>query len=244
VSRVSVIGDTDRSTSVLVLQHAESESLGTIQDALRSASLEVQYVRTFEGQSIPSSSDAYSALIVMGGPMGVYETNRYPFLLQERKLIDTFLKAQMPILGVCLGSQLLAASLGADVRKGEQKEIGWHAIELTEEGKRDPLWRGEPPQFVAYHWHGDNFDLADGAVSLASSQVTPVQAYRYGDKTYGLLFHLEVTASHIRGMLAEFAAEIQVENLSATAIMNEGECHLPSLQRVGASVFRRWAESV
>jgi GMP synthase (glutamine-hydrolysing) len=236
--------DTDGNRRVLVLQHAASETPGTIEDALKSAGLAFDYVRAFEGQQVPLSAAAWSALIVMGGPMGVYETRRYPFLLQETKLIESFLRAQLPVLGVCLGSQLIAASLGANVRKGSRKEIGWHPIELSEKAGNDPLWSGQPSRFVGYHWHGDIFDLPAGAVSLASSHITPVQAYRYGDRAYGLLFHMEVTENQIRGMLNEFAAEIQQEGLSAVEILKQSESFLPPLQKIGATVFSRWAELI
>jgi GMP synthase (glutamine-hydrolysing) len=226
------------------LQHAASETLGTIEDALKSARLAFDYVRAFEGHSVPLSPAAWSALIVMGGPMGVYETQRYPFLLHEMKLIGSFLHAQLPVLGVCLGSQLIAASLGANVRKGSRKEIGWHPIQLSEKAGRDPLWNGQPSRFIGYHWHGDIFDLPAGAVSLASSDITPVQAYRCGDRAYGFLFHMEVTDNQIRGMLNEFAAEIQEENLSPAKILKESESFLPPLQGIGATVFRRWTELI
>ncbi len=232
------------SRKVLVLQHAKSENLGTIEDALTAGGVAFDYVRTFEGQQVPQAVDESSGLIVMGGPMGVYETDRFPFLIQETKLIEAFLKAQRPVLGVCLGSQLLAAALGATVRKGEKKEIGWFPVELTPSSGQDRLWRGQPSRFAAYHWHGDIFDLPKGAVSLASSDITPVQSFRYSDQAYGILFHLEVTEPHIRKMLNEFADEIQQENLSADGILKQAETNLPQLHEIGMNVFRRWIDIV
>jgi GMP synthase (glutamine-hydrolysing) len=229
---------------VLVLQHAESENLGTIEDALVAAGVAFEYVRTFDGQPIPRDIDGSSGLIVMGGPMGVYETDRFPFLIQEMKLIEAFLKAQRPILGVCLGSQLLAAALGAKVRKGKRKEIGWFLVELSPASTHDRLWSGQPSPFVAYHWHGDIFDLAEGAVPLASSDITQVQSFCYGGLAYGILFHLEVTERHIWEMLKEFAGEIQHENLDAEGILLQAGFLLPPLQQIGATIFRRWTELV
>jgi len=229
---------------VLVLQHAESENLGTIEDALKTGGAAFHYVRTFDGESIPHDADGSSGLIVMGGPMGVYETDRFPFLVQEMKLIEAFLQAQKPILGVCLGSQLLAAALGATVRKGRKKEIGWFPIQLSAAGEQDALWADQPSRFVAYHWHGDIFDLPKGAVALASSDITPVQSFRFGERAYGILFHLEVTERHIGKMLDEFADEIRQENLNAAEILKQAESHLPPLKQIGATVFRRWTEFV
>lgn len=229
---------------VLVLQHAVSENLGTIEDALIASGVAFEYVRTFEGQHVPGDIDGSFGLIVMGGPMGVYETDRFPFLNQEMKLIETFLKAQRPILGVCLGSQLLASALGAKVRRGKRKEIGWFPVELTPDSTHDRLWSGQPSRFAAYHWHGDIFELPKEAVPLASSDITPVQSFRYGDQAYGILFHLEVTERHIWKMLKEFAGEIQQENLDAEGILLQAGFLLPPLQQIGATIFRRWTELV
>ena len=226
------------------MQHAASEDLGTIENALRAGAIRFEYARTFEGQALPKDPDAFSALIVMGGPMGVYETDRYSFLVSEMNLIEQFLKAHKPILGVCLGSQLLAACLGAAVRKGKRKEIGWYPVSLMAEGRHDPLWREQPGLFSAFHWHGDVFDLPAGAVSLASSRMTAVQAFHYGDRAWGLLFHLEVTRSHIRRMLTEFAEEVRQENLSGPAILQDTESCLPQVEAIAASVFGRWAKLV
>lgn len=230
--------------AVLVLQHAKSETLGLIGDALESMARPFRYVRTFEGESVPTEVGGYSAIVVMGGPMGVYETERYPFLRDEMRLIESFLKRRLPVLGVCLGSQLLAACLGADVEKGCRKEIGWHPVELSPEGLHDPLWQTVPSRFVAYHWHGDIFNLPKGAVLLASSEITPVQAYRYDERVYGLLFHLEVTTNHIQSMLGEFADEIEQENLSAERIMEQAKHHLGSLEQIGTKVFSGWANLI
>jgi GMP synthase (glutamine-hydrolysing) len=227
-----------------VLQHAQSETLGLIEDSLRSASKIFQYLRTFEGQPIPPDPNGYSALIVMGGPMGVYETTRYPFLLQEMRLIEGFVKKRLPVLGICLGSQLLAACFGARVQKGRRKEIGWYPIELSTEGKQDPVWQNVPSRFVAYHWHGDIFELPKGAALLASSEITPVQAYRYDERVYGVLFHMEVSENQIRQMLSEFADEIEQENLSAGKMMDQAKSHLGSAQEIGAAVFNRWAKGI
>jgi GMP synthase (glutamine-hydrolysing) len=151
---------------------------------------------------------------------------------------------QRPILGVCLGSQLLAAALGATVSTGRKKMIGWFPVELTPASDQDRLWSKQPSRFVAYHWHGDIFDLPKEAVRLASPEITPVQSFRFGDLAYGILFHLEVTEPHISKILNEFADEIQKEKLDPCGIRKQAEPFLPPLQQIGSTVFRRWVELV
>jgi GMP synthase (glutamine-hydrolysing) len=226
---------------VWVLQHIHCETLGTIAAALDSRGIAPHYVRTFEGQTVPKDMDAAAALIIMGGPMGVYELDRYPFLRDEMALIEQALKAKKPILGVCLGSQLLAAALGAEVKKGKAKEIGWYPVTLNEASFSDPLWTGIDPSFMAYHWHGDIFDLPPGAVSLASSTLTRCQAYRYGANAYGFLFHMEVTADMIATMVQTFGDELLEQGITGQSIVESAKQHLPKLQEIGASVFRAWA---
>src|SRR5262249_22554762 len=140
--------------------------------------LSARYVRSFAGKPVPQTLDD-AGLIVMGGPMGVYEADRYPFLRQEMALIERAVGDGKPVLGVCLGSQLLAAALGADVYKGPQKEIGWYPITLSEAGARDRLLAGVPRTFIGYSWHGDVFAVPPGATGLASSELTACQAFRF-----------------------------------------------------------------
>lgn len=142
------------------------------------------------GEPLPDSEEV-EALVVMGGPMAVYESRRYPFLTQELCLIEEVLQHDRAVLGVCLGSQLLAHALGARVYPGESPEIGFGSVELTEEGRHDPVFGTTGPSHPVFHWHGDTFDVPNGATLLASSAAYPHQAFRYGDSAYGLQFHIE-----------------------------------------------------
>jgi GMP synthase (glutamine-hydrolysing) len=180
----------------------------------------------------------------MGGPMSVYDHEQFPFLLDEQRLIEQALKDDKPVLGVCLGSQLLAATLGIEVKSGAQKEIGWHSVALTESANADALWEGVPSRFTAYHWHGDVFELPQGAVSLASSELTPCQGFRYGANAYGFLFHMEVTDKIIQNMVKEFSGELEAEHIVAETIIQQTRDHLSNLQAIGAKVFRRWAKLI
>ena len=231
-------------SQVLVLQHARSEGLGSIEGALRGAGHSYKYLRTYGGEAVPKDAGNFRGLVIMGGPMGVYEYAKYPFLRDEMTLIEGFLKEGKPILGVCLGSQLLASALGAEVKKGPRKEIGWYPIHLNANVAGDLLFKGQATSFTAYHWHGDIFDLPADAVPLASSDLTALQAFRHGENAYGILFHLEVTREQIQTMLQEFSEEIQQENLNGPGILNSCTAFLPPMQEIGASVFGRWASLV
>ena len=229
---------------IIVLQHAECEALGTIEDALRVKALRTRFVRPFAGESIPDEVHGAKGLIVMGGPMGVYEQERYPYLRDELRLIERAATTNKPVLGVCLGSQLLAHALGGKVSKQTQKEIGWYPVRLTDEAVIDPLWADVPREFTAFHWHGDVFSLPPGATSLASSAFTEQQAFRYGTKAYGLLFHLEVTRPHIDGMVETFRQELEEAGIDSMTVLQPIPEHLPALQVVGTQVFEHWARMV
>ena len=226
--------------SVCILQHLECEDLGLIANVLEPCGIEPFYIRTYEGQEVPRTIDSFHGLIIMGGSMGVYEQDRYPFLTDEIAFIRDALQKNKPILGVCLGSQLLASTLGAEVRKGTQKELGWNTVTLTEWAFEDPLWQGLPSQFMGFHWHGDIFDLPKGAIHLASSSRTSFQAFRYGQKAYGFLFHLEVTEENIQDMITSFPDELAQAKVDGVEMVRRIPDFLPNLQNIGKIVFQRW----
>lgn len=174
----------------IVLQHVSYEGPGLIVAEAEKRGMCLHTVRIDQGAS-PPNSDAVEGLIVMGGPMGVYEDDKYPFLEQERKLIATLVQRNTPVLGVCLGSQLLAHALGATVFRGQQPEIGFAPVELTAEGQRDPIFHGVSSPIPVFHWHGDTFELPRGATLLASNTNYPNQAFRVGKRAYGFQFHVE-----------------------------------------------------
>ena len=221
---------------LIVLQHAACETPGTIADALPGFTLET--IRTDLGQTVPRELADAAGLIVMGGPQSVYEQDKFPYLRNELRLIEHTLRDAKPILGVCLGSQLLAAALGARVYPGKQKEIGWFDVTLRD----DPIWAGVPRKFPALHWHGDVFDLPAGTTLLASSALTPHQAYRHGSNAFGFLFHMEMTAPQITEMTTTFADEVRQAGADPRTILAVTTKHLPALHAIGASVFGAWAQ--
>jgi GMP synthase (glutamine-hydrolysing) len=229
---------------IVVLQHHPAENLGVAAEALEAAALAWQYVRVHDGQPIPKESRGAGGLIVMGGPQTVYQLDRYPYLRDEMHLIEDALKANKPVLGICLGSQLVAAALGAKVYRGAQREIGWYPVRLSDAAQDDRLMRGLPGEFVAAHWHSDVFDLPEGAVALASSERTPVQAFRYRDNVYGVLFHAEVTAEILGALVGEFGEGLKRVGIDGDAIVADAERHLPRLNQIGETIFSRWARPI
>ena len=230
---------------IYVLQHHAVENLGNIADALEGAALAWQYVRVYDGQPVPSSMKGAGGLIVMGGPMGVYQTDRYPWLRDEMRLIEDAVKSNLPTLGVCLGAQILAAALGAKVERNPNgKEIGWHPIKLGDSAQHDRLMRGLPATLTPFHWHGDIFDLPPGAVLLASSEKTPCQAFRYGDKAYAFQFHFEVTPDGVAAMADAFAKDLNRENIAADRMIAQAAEFAPTLEKISDTVFSRWASPI
>ncbi len=229
---------------IWVLQHHPIENLGTIADALEGAALAWQYVRTFDGHPVPRDMKGAGGLIVMGGPMGVYESDRYPFLADEMRLIEAAIREHKPVLGVCLGSQLIAATLGAKVAPGPRKEIGWYPVRLAAEAANDRLLGGIPREFVALHWHGDVFDLPRGAVALASSDMTPLQGFRYAENVYGFLFHIESTEQQVHAMAREFADEVKQAGADGARILEQAEENIEALSEIADTIFSRWARPI
>ncbi len=182
--------------NVLIVKNIASEGPGTIEEHLSSCGHRCSIVDLSRGEPAPELA-AFSHLVVMGGPMAVYEMEQHPFLKQEAKLIADAIASNKHVLGVCLGAQMLAHVLGARVYPGGAKEIGWHRVSLTQEGTKDPVMASLAVNGTniaeVFQWHGDTFDLPKGCVRLASSDLFPNQAFRYSDRVYALQFHIEVT---------------------------------------------------
>ena len=190
----------------LILRHVEQEHIGTLARVLEQAGTQYMYIDVFRGEPVPENIFGFLGslgplgLIVMGGPMGVYEADRHPFLLQEQKLIRQAIQAERPVLGICLGAQLVAAALGARVYPGPRKEIGWYPVEVT---AQDQITAGLPAHFMAFHWHGDTFDLPAGAMRLFRSDLFENQGFRWGKNVYAIQFHFEINAEMIEDWLED-----------------------------------------
>lgn len=178
---------------VLVIQHVPAEGLGALDEFLTERNWEID-VKS-EGADIPSDLDDYNALIVLGGPMGAYEEDIYPYLRTVQDLVREAAQKHLPVLGICLGAQLIAQALGAKVGPNPVKEIGWYQVELTEQGKE--LFASLPPAFPVFQWHGDTFTLPSGAVLLARGETCANQAFIYADTIWAFQFHFELTPEMI-----------------------------------------------
>ena len=180
---------------VLAFRHVPFEGLGLIESVLEARGIPFDYCDFYRPGEVLPDENRYDGLIFMGWPMSV--NDELPFLVEEMRLIERAAARGTPMLGICLGSQMIAKALGGRVYRNAEKEIGWFDISLTEEGRSDPLLGGLAPSENVFHWHGDTFDLPREAVHLAYSQRTAHQAYRIGPAIYGLQFHLEVTPEMI-----------------------------------------------
>lgn len=184
------------------LQHASHEDLGCIGPWLARRGCRVTMSRLWAGEPPPATPD-FDALIVMGGPMNIYEHDAHPWLLPEKRLIRAAIDAGRPALGICLGSQLIADVMGGPVTRNAHTEIGWFDVNLHPAGRAQPLFADWPDRFSAFHWHGDTFAIPPGAQNLMSSEGCAHQGYTIGDRVIGLQFHLEVTAADARVWLAQ-----------------------------------------
>jgi GMP synthase (glutamine-hydrolysing) len=227
----------------LVLLHHPADGLGAIGRELRAREVSLRVVRAHEGGAVPATAKGASALVVMGGPMSCDDERAHPFLADEKRLIASALDAHLPILGVCLGAQLLASVLGASVAPAPAKEIGWHEVHRAYGEARDPLFDLLPRAFTPFHWHGDALALPPGATGLAHSAQTPVQAFRHG-AAYGIQFHLESDAAMIAQMAASFEDELRAEGIAADALASTTRAHIDAQQRLGALLFGAWADGV
>jgi GMP synthase (glutamine-hydrolysing) len=230
---------------VLALLHVPHEGIGTIDNALRRAKVSCDVVELFRGLPRGFRSNEFAGLIVMGGPMNVDETDRYPFLADEVQWIRHAIEADLPVLGVCLGSQLLAKALGSRVYANRVKEIGWYEVEQTEVAQSDLLFRTCKPIETVFQWHGDTFDLPAGAVQLARSKLCENQAFRYGRAAWALQFHLEVTSETVNDWLGEpgNCGELAgLDYIDAEAVRRETPAKIGPLKSLADRVFGAFAE--
>jgi GMP synthase-like glutamine amidotransferase len=230
----------------LVLQHIACEPPGVFEDVLYERGVELHRVELDEGEPLPDWR-GFDAIVAMGGPMSANDDVDLPWLTEEKRLIADAVHAGTPYWGVCLGVQLLAASLGARVYPGPTPEVGLLPVTLTSEGLDDPVFGGVSGELVTLQWHGDTFDLPGGAVRLASSPAYENQAFRFG-RAYGVQFHLEVSAEMARewAEVPEYVTSLErtLGTEEAPAFLAAIEQRAPEMRAAGRALFERWLERI
>ena len=225
--------------TALVLQHLEFENAGLIGNVLGK--------RGYELKKLDATCDDISAfpvneadiVIILGGPIGVYDGERYPFINQELKLIEKSLKSEKPMVGVCLGAQLIASVLGAKVQPMGKKEIGFSSLQLTDEGEKSPLALISTTPVL--HWHGDQFEIPEGAKRLAETGICPNQAFSY-ENILALQFHLEADLDYFEHWLVGHAAELSQARIDPVNLRNEGKKYQGDLRTKAEKIFNLWCD--
>ena len=228
---------------VLVLQHIACEPPGVYEDVLHEQGAILTRVEVDAGDELPGRRE-FDAIVAMGGPMSANDDGELPWLRDEKAFVAEAVRAGTPFWGVCLGVQLLAASLGARVYAGEEPEVGVLSVELTEEGAHDPVFSALPPAVPALQWHGDTFDLPKGAVRLAASAAYPNQAFRY-ENAYGVQFHLEVSREMAREWMDVPAYASALERtIGGEMLLRAVDENADEMLAYGRTLFERWLERV
>jgi len=231
--------------TALVLQHLEPEGPGLIGVVLRNAGVEVRIHRSdLDGEPSSDALDAADAVVVMGGTMDAHRDEGFPTRQAELALLRTAVEREVPVLGICLGAQLLAIAGGGTCFPGPHgPEVGWAPVRLSADAGGDPLLGRVEEPFVALHWHGDTFDLPPGAVHLASSDVYPNQAFRLGPAAWGLQFHLEADRSVVDAFASSALADGE-DPAVVEPIVAEADARLAALAPVCDVVLGRFAALV
>jgi GMP synthase (glutamine-hydrolysing) len=224
--------------SALVIRHVHFEDLGTFAPVLTQLGYDIAYVNAPTDDLFLASCQPADLLVVLGGPIGVYEIESYPFLNPEIDMIRERLLARRPTLGICLGAQLMAAALRSPVYPGPAKEIGWFPLLLTAEGQSGPL--RHLADTVMLHWHGDTFDLPPNATRLASTEICANQAFAIGNHALAFQFHPEVDADRIEYWLVGHAAEIAAARLSVTELRANAKKFGRALKSSGQACIEEW----
>ncbi len=221
--------------SVLIVKHVDAEGPGLIEYCLNQERVPFRVLRLDPDARLPKL-ERFTHIVLLGGPMNVYEEDRFPFLREEDLFIKEAIQRGKTILGICLGAQLIAKALGAKVFKSPVKEIGWYDVSLTDEGSKDPFFSSFPKTFPVFQWHGDTFEIPKSGKLIATSSPISHQAFRYGAKVYGLQFHLEVTEDMIHEWVETNEEEPRTSepfHLSKTVILTETAIKIENYTRRG-----------
>lgn len=233
---------------ILVFQHVAAEPLGTLDPLIRDRGHRIRFVNFEREPDAQPNVDRYHGLVVLGGPMNVVEHERRAHLRTELKAIERALHQDKPVFGICLGAQLLAHVLGAPIRLNTRPEIGWYELETTPAGRDDPVFAPLAGGARVFQWHSYTFGLPAGATQLARTASCEQQAFRYGDKAYGVQFHPEVDQPLIERWLGTpaYREEVSAAGLDhdAEAIRSHSETHAPLLGELAEPLFNRFLDLI
>ena len=233
---------------LLVFQHVAAEPLGTLDALIRQRGHRMRFVNFERDPQAQPSTDRYRGLIVLGGPMNVEDREHRRHLLTEMRAIESMLRQDKPVLGICLGAQMLAHVLGAPVVRHEAPEIGWHPLHLTEAGRADPVLAHHADAAPVFQWHRYRFDVPSGAVHLAETAHCGPQAFRHGDNAYGFQFHMEVDRPLIARWLSNRAYLEELAGhghpVDATQVLAQTDDHLPAMRTQAEAVFNAFLDLV
>jgi GMP synthase (glutamine-hydrolysing) len=221
----------------IAIRHVAFEDAGTLEPVLKERGIGLTYLEAGVDDLSPAKDT--DLLVVLGGPIGIYEIDRYPFIKNELATIETALKKGIPIIGICLGCQALAAVLAARVYPGK-KELGWDEMSLTKEGKASPL--GAIDGVRVLNWHGDTFDLPAGATRLASSEITPNQAFTYGPKVLALQFHVELPQRDMERWLIGHTLELATSKVDLGKMRADTARYAPAANEASRRLFNDWLD--
>jgi GMP synthase (glutamine-hydrolysing) len=229
----------------VAIRHVPFEDMGTFADVLDAEGYRIRYLEAGLDDLAALDPLEPDLLMILGGPIGVYDESAYPFITDELTLLKERLTEQRPTLGICLGCQLMARALGAKVYPGGRKEIGWSPLSLSEEGEHSVLRYLSPGQTQVLHWHGDTFDLPEGATLLASSEMYENQAFSWGARALALQFHPEVTVTGMERWFIGHANEIgSTPEISVEQLRRDTALWGPRLEQEGRAFFEEWLKSV
>ncbi len=226
---------------ILILQQVAHEGAGRLFGAIRRAGAVEEVIPCYQPDvTLPKDLNDYRGLILMGGPMSVNDDS--PVLAAQRTLVQQAIAADFPTLGICLGGQLIAAAAGARVSPRDTPEIGWYDVTLSMESATDPLFADLPNPLPVFQWHGEGFDLPAGAVHLASSEACPHQAFRLGQRVYGLQFHLEMEAPMVKEWLTVNTDELQQlgDQVQPEAILGDTDLQVERIGPISDLLADRW----
>jgi GMP synthase (glutamine-hydrolysing) len=203
---------------ILIINHVSNEGPGLIRTFFEGQGWPVELIDFSNGDVLPNKLHGISAVVMLGGPMNVYEEEKYPFLKKEDDFIARLIVEEMPFLGICLGAQLLAKACQGRVLESKTKEIGWYTVNVTREGRQDSLFSGLPAHLTVFQWHGDTFEVPEGGTLLAQGTTYKNQAFKVGHYAYGLQFHIEVTPDMVSSWMERQKDKVDIKKIIKVSI--------------------------